>query len=113
MIKVVSLIMAAVMLMFICCGCSEFEEAYKQGVEKAEQAIADKERNDAAEPFFERIQRQGATEIWREKRTDVLYLIRFTNSTSGSGIGMTVMLHPDGSPLLYAEWVTMEGAQDG
>ena len=41
--------------------------------------------------------------IYREKRTDVLY-VQYSGYRSET---MTVMLAPDGTPLLYSEWVEM------
>lgn len=43
----------------------------------------------------------GYLRYYRDVPTDVLYMHR------GHSGGLTVMLHPDGTPLLYSEWVEM------
>lgn len=46
--------------------------------------------------------------IYRETHTDVLYLYEHRNGGYGHGVGMTVMLGPDGTPLTYTAWKQME-----
>lgn len=46
--------------------------------------------------------------LYRETRTDVMYAL-YSNKHGYAGMGgLTVMLAPDGSPLLYSEWIEMD-----
>lgn len=54
----------------------------------------------AKEDRFEKVYSQGVltcNEIWVDTQTGVQYLIH----SAGSGVGMTVLVDPEGKPLLY------------
>ena len=100
----------AVFLMIPICflsGCSDlsvYESAYQAGAEKAEQVLG--VNTPLSGNFFELVAKDSMDTfcVFRDLRTDVLYCWH----KGGYGGGMTVMLAPDGSPLLYSEWLEMQ-----
>lgn len=91
-------------------GCSYADPDY-QAYKEEQQAI--REEENAKADCFEIVHKEAEHNentglagtdyifIYREKRTDVLY-VQYSGYRSET---MTVMLAPDGTPLLYSEWV--------
>lgn len=46
--------------------------------------------------------------FYREARTDVMYVLYMDRMGYAGMAGLEVMLSPDGTPLLYSEWVEMD-----
>lgn len=102
-LKIFSLVFALCLCLAAFSGC-KLQEYATQVNSKVQQDKAARE----TQKSFELIQDDGYTEIWRDKKTDVLYFAYRVKSGYGVGIGMNVLYNSDGSPLLYAEWVEME-----
>ena len=101
-----SLVLCLVLSIFS--GCSEFEDAYKKGVEKAEQVI--EEQNRMTSEYFVKVvdDLNSPIRCYKDVRTDVMYMVIYTGNLNGNCAAISVMLHPDGTPLLYSEWAEME-----
>lgn len=54
--------------------------------------------------FFQLVDKSDTLSCYRCLVTDVMYL-KYKGGYAG---GITVMLHPDGTPLLYSEWLEMK-----
>lgn len=99
-----------VVSVFACIGLyireneEQIDAAYQEGVEQASEALA-ADKATTRSHFMERVgtDKRFSFTYYRDVATDVMY-IAYHPSYGG---GVTMMYHPNGSPLLYSEWVYM------
>ena len=114
--KTITKIFAGLLCVVLCgsmlCGCGMYTDPDYQSYKEEQQVI--KEEAKVKADCFEIVHKEAEYNentgvhmdyifIYREKRTDVLY-VQYSGYRSET---MTVMLAPDGTPLLYSEWVEM------
>jgi len=106
--KILSFALLLCLVLSIFSGCSVIEDAFIKGMENAEQAIEEQERIRAE--YFVKVADDWNSSIccYKEARTDVMYMVIDSGNLNGRGCALSVMLHPDGTPLLYSEWAEME-----
>ena len=57
--------------------------------------------------YFQKVMSDGSAYYYRDYATDVMYIL-YANIAGYAGMGgLTVMLAPDGTPLLYSEWLEL------
>lgn len=100
-------------------GCSTdnpYAEAWNKGVEQAESQIAADQqfRDECVKPYFEKVGKdeEYSFTLYRDLRTDVMYVSYVINVYQGAGASFSVMYAADGTPLLYSEWLALGADQE-
>ena len=103
--KIYIILVLAAFVCFCFTGCSEYADAWQQGVESGHGIVKELEYDNT---LFEVVARDTGDKIviFRDRLTDVLYM----NYRLGQAGGLTVMVNSDGTPLLYSEWCTLREA---
>lgn len=103
-------IVCAVSLALVAClssGCAAEWEQFKTDIEVAasEASVQQQEYMESCEYVTLVSTGDNSIRYYVDNATDVMYMWR----NAGYSGGPTVMLHPDGTPLLYSEWLEMRG----
>ena len=107
-----------VILSFVGCAADNpYVDAWNQGASIAESKLDENEfyQDHLVKEYFEQVgtDRNYAFVLYRDLRTDVMY-VKYTFSSYNKGCAsFSVMYAADGTPLLYSEWLALEADQEG
>ncbi len=90
--KLISLLLVLVMPMLVLCGCRKMPTTDDYVEQENDRFVYVKKYNIGDNDYFR---------ILVDKETRVMYLCEVIVGGSSQGLGLTVMLNADGSPMLY------------
>lgn len=108
--KILGILLLLAFSLCVFCGCSEISQTIDASMEeaKAERAVIADMTGSHLEKVA--IDADSGFTYYRDLRTDVMYSVYVdtykAGYAGGMGCGLTVMYHPDGSPLLYSDWLS-------
>lgn len=111
------ILLALVLVLSSCSADHPYVDAWNEGVANAESKLAEdayfQEHN--ISEYFEQVgtDRNYAFVLYRDLRTDVMYVKYTFIDYRKAGASFSVMYAADGSPLLYSEWLALEADQEG
>lgn len=111
------ILLALVLVLSGCSADNPYVDAWNQGASVAESKLDEKEfyQDHLVKEYFEQVgtDRNYAFVLYRDLRTDVMYVKYTFSSYNKGGASFSVMYAADGTPLLYSEWLALETDQEG
>ena len=116
-ICLILLLLSPVCILTGCSADNPYVDAWNEGVANAESKLAEDAyyQEQYVSEYVEQVatDRNYAFVLYRDLRTDVMYVKYTYSGYQKGGASFSVMYAADGSPLLYSEWLALEADQEG